>query len=268
VGNSAAVFPLQRLGCEVWPIHTVQFSNHTGYGGWTGQIFDAGTIRGLVEGVAARGVLADCDGVISGYIGADDIGGAILEAVGKVKAANRAARYCCDPVIGDFGRGVFVRAGVPEFFREHAVPRADVVTPNQFELDFLAGVGTRTLADVRAAVTRVHRLGPAVVLVTSLQIEETPPDSIDLVVSDGTELYGLRLPKLQVAENGAGDLMAALFFFHLIERGSAAEALARAASSVFGVLKRTAESGATEMLVVAGQEEIVRPSRLFSVDKI
>ena len=110
VGNSAAVFPLQRMGVEVWPIHTVQFSNHTGYGNWQGRVFDAGLIRELVGGIEQRGVLGECDGVLSGYMGGADIGAAILDAVATVKRANPSARYCCDPVIGDVGRGIFVRA--------------------------------------------------------------------------------------------------------------------------------------------------------------
>src|SRR5215210_5740077 len=100
VGNCAAVFPLQRLGCEVWPIHTVQFSNHTGYGSWKGSVFDASVIREVMDGIAARGVLGACDGVLSGYVGAADTGEAILDAVARVKAANPSASYCCDPVIG------------------------------------------------------------------------------------------------------------------------------------------------------------------------
>ena len=147
VGNSAAVFPLQRMGVEVWPIHTVQFSNHTGYGDWQGQVFDAGLIREVVGGIEQRGVLGECDGVLSGYMGGADIGAAILDAVATVKRANPAARYCCDPVIGDVGRGIFVREGIPEFMKEKAVPAADIITPNQFELDYLAGRESKTLAD-------------------------------------------------------------------------------------------------------------------------
>src|SRR5215204_6358394 len=147
VGNASAVFPMQRLGVEVWPIHTVQFSNHTGYGAWTGRVFDAPMIEELVEGIAARGVLGVCDGVLSGYMGSADIGNAILSTVAKVRAANPGALYCCDPVIGD-----------------QAIPAADIVTPNQFELDILSGMGSETLAAAKETVTTVQRLGPRVVL--------------------------------------------------------------------------------------------------------
>ncbi|MFL5065350.1 MAG: pyridoxal kinase PdxY, partial [Xanthobacteraceae bacterium] len=211
VGNAAAVFPLQRLGIEVWPIHTVQFSNHTGYGQWRGRVFDADMIREIVQGIDERGVLGSCDGVLSGYMGAADIGEAILEAVARVKEDNPIAQYCCDPVIGDVGRGVFVRPGIPEFMRERVVPSADVVTPNQFELEHLSGHPTSTLSDVLAAVDRVHACGPRVVLVTSLHTRETPKDAVDVLVSDEAGRCRVRTPYLPLQVNGAGDAIAALF---------------------------------------------------------
>ena len=134
-GNASAVFPLQRLGIEVWPVHTVQFSNHTGYGEWTGRVFDGQAVEEVVQGIADRGVLGRCDAVLSGYLGSADIGHAVTGAVARVRAANPDAVYCCDPVIGDVGRGVFVRPGIEEFLRDVAVPSADIITPNHFELD-------------------------------------------------------------------------------------------------------------------------------------
>lgn len=268
VGNSAAVFPLQRLGCEVWPIHTVQFSNHTGYGAWKGRVLDPQMIREVMEGITERGVIGSCDGVLSGYMGSHETGAAILDAVAAVKAANPRARYCCDPVIGDVGRGVFVRPGIPEFMRDAAVPAADAVTPNQFELDYLAGRSSATLADARAAVDAVHALGPSAVLVTSLHTDETPTDAIDLLASDARGKFRLRTPKLPISVNGAGDAIAALFFYHWLSTGSAADALARAGSSVFGVLRRTAETASREILLVDAQDEFVSPSRLFTPESV
>lgn len=268
VGNSAAVFPLQRLGCEVWPIHTVQFSNHPGYGSWKGSVFDASLIRELTDGIAARGVLASCNGVLSGYVGAADTGEAILDAVSRVKAANARARYCCDPVIGDVGRGVFVRPGIPEFMRDRMVPAADIVTPNQFELNMLSGRGSATLRDARAAVDAVRALGPRAVLVTSLHTDETPADAIDLLACDDAGGFRLRTPKLPISVNGAGDAIAALFFLHYLRSNSAAEALSRAASSIFGVLLRTAETDSREILLIEAQEEFISPSRIFQAESL
>jgi pyridoxine kinase len=268
VGNASAVFPMQRLGCEVWPIHTVQFSNHTGYGDWKGRVFDGPAIEEIVEGIAERGVLASCDGVLSGYMGSADIGTAILSAVARVREANPGALYCCDPVIGDVGRGVFVRPGVPEFMRDHAVPAADIVTPNQFELDYLSGLPTATVADAKAAVAAVHRLGPRVALVTSLLTEDTPADAIDLLASEGGRFWRVRTPRLNLSVNGAGDAVAALFFVHYARSRSAASALGEAAASTYGLLKRTEEAGSREILMVAAQDEFVAPTWRFPVEEV
>ncbi|MFG1211806.1 pyridoxal kinase PdxY [Xanthobacter flavus] len=268
VGNASAVFPLQRLGVEVWPINTVQFSNHTGYGAWRGQVFEASVIGDLVEGIAERGVLSRCDGVLSGYMGSADIGAAILDAVERVRAANRNAAYCCDPVIGDVGRGIFVRPGIPEFMREKAVPAADVITPNQFELELLTGRTCTTLPEAIAACDSLHALGPKVILVTSLHVGETPPDSIDLLASGPDGRFLVRTPRLALSLNGAGDAIAALFFFHVLRTGSTAQAVSLAASSIYGVLSRTEKAQSRELLLVEAQEEFVTPSRLFPASSI
>ena len=268
VGNASAVFPMQRLGVDVWPIHTVQFSNHTGYGAWKGRVFDGPAIEELVEGIAERGVLPQCDGVLSGYMGSADIGNAILSAVARVRAANPQALYCCDPVIGDTGRGVFVRPGIPEFMRDHAVPAADIITPNQFELDVLSGLTTRTTASIKEAVLAVHLLGPKAVLVTSVEAQETPADAMDMIAGEGGRFWRVRTPKLSLSVNGAGDAVAALFFVHYARSRSAATALGEASASVFGVLKRTEEAGSREILTVAAQEEFVTPTRRFPVEEV
>jgi pyridoxine kinase len=268
VGNSAAVFALQRLGCEVWPVHTVQFSNHTGYDGWKGEVFSAGMIDEVVAGIAERGVLASCDGVLSGYVGSLETGTAILEAVGKVRGANPDAAYCCDPVIGNRARGVFVRAGICEFFRDRAVPAARIITPNHFELDRLAGRDTADMAQVLAAIDALHAGGPHAILVTSVKTSETPAGHIDIIASDRAAQYLVRTPKLATAGNGAGDVIAALFLYHYLCSGSVAEALALATSSVFGLLRRTLASGATELALIGAQDELVAPSELFVPQRI
>ncbi|MPZ58374.1 MAG: pyridoxal kinase PdxY [Rhizobiales bacterium] len=268
VGNSAAVFPLQRLGVEVWPIHTVQFSNHTGYGSWKGCVFEADLIRDLVGGIEERGVLGECDGLLSGYMGSPDIGAAILDAVIRVKCANPSARYCCDPVIGDIGRGVFVRSGIPEFMKAHAVPAADVVTPNQFELDYLSERTSATMADAVAAVAAVCAMGPRVVFVTSLRTDATPEDSIDLLAADENGAFLVRTPNLPIAVNGAGDAIAALLFMHHLRTGSIADALSLSASSMFGILNRTTEAGSAEILLIAAQQELVTPSEVFAAEPV
>jgi pyridoxine kinase len=213
-------------------------------------------------------VLGSCDAVLSGYLGSADVGHAVVSAAAAVRAANPAAVWCCDPVIGDVGRGVFVRPGIPELMRDLAVPAADVVTPNHFELDLLAGTTTRTLREVQDAVAAVQARGPRVVLTTSLVADDTPDDAVDLLASEGGRHWRVRTPRLDVSVNGAGDVTAALFLAHWLETRSAATALQRAAASVFGLLARTAEAGSREILLVAAQEEYVHPTRTFEVTEV
>lgn len=266
VGNASAVFPLQRLGAEVWAVNTVQFSNHTGYGHWTGQVFTGAQVADVIAGLEARQVFPHCDAVLSGYMGDVSIGEAIVGAVARVKAANPGAVYCCDPVIGDDGRGVFVRPGIDVFLRDVALSVADIATPNRFELEHLSGLPCDTLASVKEAVGRLQAKGPRTVLVTSLRTGQTPDDAIDMLVGEGGAFHLLRTPLLPLNINGAGDAIAALFLFHRLRSGSAATALAEAGSSVWGLLERTAAAGSREILTVAAQSEIVAPRRRFAVE--
>ncbi len=268
VGNSAAVFPMQRLGHEVWPVNTVQFSNHPGYGAWKGTVFDAALIEDCVAGIAERGMLTRCDGLLSGYLGSVETGQAILEAAEAVKNANPQALWCCDPVMGDIGPGLFVRPGIPEFFSREALPKADIITPNQFELELLAGFATPQLDDARRALDILHGQGPHIILVTSLHCSDTPQDQLDLMASGPDGLWRVRTPRLNVAAHGAGDTIAALFFVHYLATRSCAKALSLAASSVYGLLKCTAQAGSSELLTIPAQEEFVAPSQVFAATRI
>ena len=262
-GNASAVFPMQRLGVEVMPVNTVQFSNHTGYGAWRGEAFPAELIDACVLGVSERGALGACDGVLSGYVGSAATGGAVARAVAATRAANKRALYCCDPVMGDVGRGLFVAADIPDFFLREAVPAADIVTPNQFELDLLSGVITASDAELKRAIARLHALGPGVILVTSVLTQETPADALDIVASDGKRVWRVRTPRLDLVVNGAGDMVAALFLTHYLRTKSARKALESATASTFGVLAYTLAVGAREIAIEAAQDEFIAPSRMF-----
>jgi pyridoxine kinase len=268
VGNASAVFPMQRLGVEVWAINTVMFSNHTGYGKWRGPVFPADQVREVFEGIADRGVLGTCDGVLSGYMGDAAIGEAILDAAVRVKAANPAALYCCDPVIGDVGRGVFVRPGIPEFMKNRAVPAADIVTPNQFELEYLSGVTVKSLADACKAADAVHALGPKTILLTSLHHDGLAKDRIAMMVSHLGKRYAIETPMLKVSVNGAGDAIAALFFVHFGRLRDPKMALESATSSIYGLLKRTEDAGTREIQTVAAQNEFVEPTWRFTATAV
>lgn len=262
-GNSAALFPLQRLGMEVWPVVTVHFSNHTGYGDWRGPVLTAEDVAEVIRGVDDRGALARCDAVLSGYQGAEDVGAVILDAVARVKEHNSSAIWCCDPVMGDVGRGMFVRPGIPEFMRDRVVPAADVITPNHFELDFLAGTTTTTRVELLEAVAAVRASGPTTVLVTSVILEDTPDDRLAMVVVGAEGGWEISFPRLELNPPGAGDLTTAVFLANLLSGHDLPTSLARTTSSVFAVVEATAQAGEREMRIVQAQDALADPPLQF-----
>jgi pyridoxine kinase len=295
VGNSAATFPLQRLGHEVWPVLTVHFSNHTGYGSWRGAVLDPAVVGEVVAGIADRGVLGTADAVLTGYQGSPGVSEVVLDAVAQVRALNPAAVYCCDPVMGDVGRGFFVAPGIPELIRDRVVPVADIVTPNAFELAFLAGVpgtgdrtgggfdaaaGTAPVFDpagydpppfdsavaVVAAAETVRARGPRTVLVTSVEYPGLA-GRIGMIAVGAEGAFEVSTPRLPLSVNGAGDVTAALFLAHLSTAGIEA-ALARTASTVYAILAETDRVGAREIRLVDAQQAIAEPACEFEVRRI
>ncbi len=275
VGNSAATFPLQRLGHHVWPVLTVHFSNHTGYGNWRGLVLDPADIAEVIDGIGDRGVLGTVDAVLTGYQGSPGVADVVLSTVRRVRDLNPDAVYCCDPVMGDVGRGMFVLPGVPELIRERVVPAADVVTPNAFELAYLAAGGDPAAVDVSSvgtvqglldAVDTVIGMGPSTVLVTSVQGAGVRDGEIGMLAVDRSGAYLVRTPQLPLTVNGAGDVTAALFLAHL--REGIEVALARVASSVYGIMAATHVAGSREICLVEAQGAIAEPDCEFEVERI
>jgi len=263
-GNSAAVFPLQRLGHDVYPVLTVTFSNHTGYGATRGPLVAPGDVAEVLLGVEERGVFPEVDAVLSGYLGAEPMGAVVLDAVARVKAANPRAIYCCDPVMGDVGRGFFVREGIPEYLRDSVMPHADILTPNQFELDYLSGIAVRSETDLLEAVGRLRERGPATVLVTSVLTDATPEGSIQMACVSDEGAWLVTTPLLDMTVRGGGDATAAIFLAHYLTDGPRV-ALSRTAASMYAVLEATHRGGHGEMRLVAEQEAIARPDERFPV---
>jgi pyridoxine kinase len=268
VGNSAAVFPLQRLGVEVWPVHTVHFSNHTGYGEWRGPLLPADDVRAVIRGVEERGAFPKVDAVLSGYQGGEDIGDVILDAVARVKAANPDAIYACDPVMGNARSGCFVHPAIPVLLRERVVPAADLITPNQFELGFLTGTEPRTIEETLASVELARAMGPSTVLVTSVERPDAPKDTIEMMAVTGDGAWIVQTPRLPMKANGSGDVTAALFTAHLLETGDPGVALGRTASSVFDLLQTTLDSGERELQLVQSQQALAEPRMQFEVTRL
>ncbi|MDU0345947.1 pyridoxal kinase PdxY [Microbacterium sp. KSW2-29] len=268
VGNSAAVFPLQRIGVEVLPVYTVNFSNHTGYGAWRGPLISPDDVAAVIAGIEDRGIFPEIDVVLSGYQGGEGIGDVIIDAVSRVKKANPDAVYACDPVMGNAKSGCFVAPAIPELLRERVVPVADIITPNQFELGFLTGTEPGSIDSTLESADLVRARGPRTVLVTSVERPDREADTIEMMVVDDAGAWIVQTPLIPMKANGSGDVTAALFTAHYRRTGDAADALARTASSVFDLLSNTYESGSRELRLVESQEAYAHPRLQFGVRQV
>ena len=268
VGNSAAVFPLQRIGVEVIPVNTVNFSNHTGYGAWRGPLISPEQVGEVITGVEERGAFPQIDVVLSGYQGGVGIGDVIVDAVQRVKAANPDALYACDPVMGNAKSGCFVAPEIPDLLRDRVVPNADIITPNQFELGFLTGTEPASLESTLASVELARAMGPSVVLVTSVERPDRDPETIEMLVVDDAGRWIVQTPLLPFKANGSGDVTAALFAAHYGEARDAKLALERTASSVFDLVELTYRSGQRELQLVEAQEFYANPRMQFTATAV
>lgn len=268
VGNSAAAFPLMRAGVEVWPVLTVHFSNNTSYPGKKGPLLRPEDVHDVVEGIDDLGLLPRVDAVLTGYQGAPAMGAEILRVVDLVKERNPEARYCCDPVMGDVGRGMYVLPGIPEFIRDNVVAAADIMTPNHYELNFLTGRETSTLAEIVEAAHALRAAGPDTVLVTSAVVAGEDPDTVTMVAVNGEGAWRVTTPLLGRTFTGSGDLTTAMFLAALLDTGSLPAAIGRTADIVYSVLKVTTDLDQRELALVAAQEELVAPTYHFQVTAI
>jgi len=187
----------------------------------------------------------------------------VADFVARAKARNPALRYCCDPVLGDRDRGLFVHADIPPLVRDGLCPIADVVTPNHFEFEYLSGAKVATTDQVIEAARALMTRGPSTVFVTSAELADTPAGEIETLAVERTQAFRVRTPKLPISPNGTGDLFAALLVSALVSGSDTSEALSHAASAIFAVLERTATRATEEMRIVESAELLTNPRRRF-----
>jgi pyridoxine kinase len=183
--------------------------------------------------------------------------------VALVKQRNPAAIYCCDPVLGDEDRGSYVRPGIAEFMREHVVPAAQIVTPNQFEVTALTGLPVSTMEGVLNAADALRSTGPEVVLITSVVRRDGPLDAIEMVAVDSESAWLVSTPRLPRTFTGSGDLTTAIFLASVLRRPDLSAALAHTAGVIYGVLSVTTSLGRAELALIAAQDELIHPSHTF-----
>lgn len=265
VGNNAAIFPLQAFGIEVAAVPTTLLSNHPHYATMRGRVLDAELVRDLLIGVEERGLVGTCKVLITGYLGSAEIAAVVINFVRRAKARNPKLLYLCDPVMGDAGPGFYVSEGLRALFCDALVPLADIITPNQFELEHLIGREPATVQDMIAAV---RGLSPSTVVVTGAQFAGLPADFVQTLAIEPRAAWMVSTPRLSCRPAGTGDLFTALFAAALVESLSTAQALEHAVSGVHAVLEETEQRGSHEMTLVGSVERMARPSRLFAASEI
>ena len=239
-GNSAAVFPIRRLGVNVMALNTVQFSNHTQYGEWEGLATPDEQISKLVDGIHARGVLGSCDAVLSGYLGTAEQGAHVLSAVSRVRACNPKAMYVCDPVMGHPQKGCTVPGGVQAFHATQSAAAADVICPNLLELGILSAAIEHSppdLTSLEAVVAAARGLikrplerrdspldcGRLVLVKHLAHAGRRPLEAFEMALVSPTDAWHVSTPLLEFDRPpvGTGDLTSALFTALLVRGGRA-----------------------------------------------
>ncbi|KIU51857.1 MULTISPECIES: pyridoxal kinase PdxY [Pseudomonas] len=269
-GNSAAVFPMQRVGVNVWPLNTVQFSNHTQYGQWTGEVLAPEQIPALVDGIATIGELGNCDAVLSGYLGSAAQGRAILTGVARIKAVNPNALYLCDPVMGHPEKGCIVPAEVSDFLLDEAVAVADVLCPNQLELDSFCGRRAESLEDCVAMARSLLARGPKAVLVKHLAYPGRKAEDFEMLLVTAEGSWHLQRPLLAFARQpvGVGDLTSGLFLARVLLGDSWVAAFEFTAAAVHEVLLETQACTSYELELVRAQDRIMHPRVRFEARRL
>ncbi|WP_370389594.1 pyridoxal kinase PdxY [Snodgrassella alvi] len=271
-GNSATVFPIRRLGVNVWPLNTVQFSNHTQYRQWQGTVMPAKHLLDVVDGIAAIDELKNCDAVLSGYMGSAEQGSAIIDIVRKVKLANPQAIYFCDPVMGHPEKGCIVAGGVAEFLCDVALPQSDMIAPNLFELEELNN--RQRIHNVEEAVAASRALctkGPRAVLVKHLSRAGYQTDRFEMLLVTPDSAWHIHRPLVDFGERqpvGVGDMTSGIFLADFLSGKSLLEAFEHTTSAVYAVMQETLKRRQYELQIVAAQDEIAHPSQWFKAEKI
>jgi pyridoxine kinase len=268
VGNSAAVFPMQMHGIDVIAVPTTLLSNRPGYPTLRGRVLDTQLVSDLLLGIEERGALDACSMIVSGYLGSPDIAAVVAEFVARAKARHPALRYCCDPVLGDRDRGMFVQPDIPPLVRDRLCPLSDIITPNHFEFEYLVGTEAATSGQMIAQAQTLLARGPSTVVITSAELSDTPDSEIETIAVERSQSWRVRTPRLPISPSGTGDLFAALFASAGVQGQATPQALGHAASAIYAVLERTAAEGTEEMRIVASAEQLVSPKRRFEATAI
>ncbi|XP_072595487.1 pyridoxal kinase [Vulpes vulpes] len=222
VGNRAATFPLQVLGFEIDALNSVQFSNHTGYAHWKGQVLNSDELHELYEGLKLNNV-NKYDYVLTGYTRDKSFLASVVDIVRELKQQNSKLVYVCDPVMGDKWNGegsMYVPEDLLPVYKEKVVPVADIITPNQFEAELLSGRKIHSEEEALVVMDVLHAMGPDTVVITSSDLPSSRGSDYLIALGsqrtrnpDGsvvTERIRMEMHKVDAVFVGTGDLFAAM----------------------------------------------------------
>lgn len=244
VGNKAAVFPLQVLGLEVHSINSVEFSNHTGYGNWKGNVLNSSELKDLMTGLE-NNKLDEFSHILTGYVGSSSFLEQLSISIQQLKCKNPNTVYLCDPVMGDNGH-LYVPKELLYIYRDKLIPLADIVTPNQFEAELLTETKIQNDADAIESMKMLHNMGAKTVVISSSVLGSTE-DCFSAFGStrDGNdgplEVWKIDIPRIPHLFTGTGDLFAALLLAWMHRsKGNLSTSMEKSIGTLQEVLRRTA----------------------------
>ena len=223
VGNSAVVFSLQLLGHKVEAIHTVQYSSAFTR---VGNKVNAEDLGAILDQLPVAWDASERPYLVCGYM--SDPGSLFHlkrfyhEHIKYSNIDNR-YRWICDPVLGD-NQKLYVAPSMVQAYRDFVIPYADILTPNQFELELLCNKKVDSLRSACACCKTLHENGTRAVVVTSLRNCSENPKNLVLLGStalspnlNDIEVFTFEFPYINTYMAGTGDLFTA-FLVHGLDR--------------------------------------------------
>jgi pyridoxine kinase len=253
VGNSAAQFILQRLGHDVWAVPTTLFSNHLAKPSWTGKLIAQADVAALLDGLAQLGVLDRVDAVMTGYLGETGNVRVIAELIDRLRHQRPDLVYACDPVMGDNGK-LYVKPDLAAGIENELVRRADLLLPNQFELQRLSGADVTDAATTMTASRHLQeRHGMTAVIATGV-MDPVKPNQITAIATTPAGVWSASGPRIDVPASGAGDSFAALLLGQYLRQRDLPAALGAAVTGTSAIFAATARLRRDELAIIDSQD--------------